>query len=138
MEKVDKETLKEICSELYEGFSQSIMLGCRKVIEVSAKYVLKDTPENKAFKKGAAERLSRLMGYCVVHEQPMDGVILIRILRESETDKEIMNALQYDYSVEYERSVNEVVYACLNFFCEIGEIAPDQMIEEVVSELEVM
>ncbi|MBR1481753.1 MAG: hypothetical protein IJ598_02160 [Ruminococcus sp.] len=126
MEKVDKQTLTEICSELYKGFSQSIILGCRKVIEVSAKYVLKDTPENEMFKKGAAERLERLMGYCIAQEQPISSTILVRILRESETDKEIMNALQYDYSVEYERSVNEVVYACLNFFCVIGEAVSEQ------------
>lgn len=124
MKKVNKKTLEKICSELYKGFSQSIILGCRKVIEVSD--VLKDTPENEMFKKGAAERLERLMGYCFAQEQPISSPILIRILRESETDKEIMNALQYDYSVEYERSVNEVVYACLNFFCVIGESVSEQ------------
>lgn len=126
MKKVNKKTLEKICREIFDGFSQSIILGCRKVIEVSAKYVLKDTPENEMFKKDAAERLSRLMGYCIAQEQPISSTILVRILRESETDKEIMNALQYDYSVEYERSVNEVVYACLNFFCEIGETVSEQ------------
>ena len=32
-----------------------------------------------------------------------------------------MNALEYDYSDEFERSVNEVLYACFKFFIEIGE-----------------
>lgn len=118
--------LSELSNEISKGFDQSIIVGCQKLIEWSSKYVMTDAPENEAFKKSAAERLSRLFGYCAVNEQPVSGHILIRILRESETDTKLMNALQYDSSEEYERSVNEVLYACLNFYCEIGDYFFDE------------
>ena len=42
-----------------------------------------------------------------------------------------MNALEYDYSDEFERSVNEVLYACFKFFIEIGEALTDEDIEDI-------
>ena len=111
---MDKKILKDVVDELSK--EHDVYGVCHKAIEVSSKYVLKDSPNNEAFKKGAEERLVRIMSYCAFEEQPFSSEIAIRILRESETNKELMAKLQYDYSVEFERSVNEVLYACLNFY----------------------
>lgn len=130
---MDKEDMKKIEGEMMKGFAQSIYVGAQKTIEISAKYVLADTLDNNAFKKGAVERLTRLIGYCAVNEQPLSSSVLIRILRESETDKDLMNALQYDFSDEFERSVNEVLYACLNYFSEMGESMTEEIGQEVIN-----
>lgn len=128
---MDKETFEVLQSEMTKGFEQSIFIGAKKMIELSAKYVLTDTPDNASFKKGAEERLVRLLAYCFTNEQPVSSTTLIRILRESETDKDLMDLLQYDCSDAFERSVNEVVYACLNFFSEIGEALTDEDIKDI-------
>lgn len=60
---MDKETLEVLQSEMTKGFEQSIFIGAKKMIELSAKYVLTDTPDNASFKKGAEERLVRLLAY---------------------------------------------------------------------------
>lgn len=130
---MDKEDMKKIEGEMIKGFAQSIYIGAQRTIEMSAKYVLNDTADNDVFKKGAVERLARLMGYCAVNEQPLSSSALIRILRESETDKNLMNALQYDFSDEFERSVNEVLYACLNYFSQIGEAMTEEIGQEVIN-----
>ncbi|MBR1481334.1 MAG: hypothetical protein IJ598_00010 [Ruminococcus sp.] len=122
---MDKETFEVLQSEMTKGFEQSIFIGAKKMIELSAKYVLTNTPDNASLKKGAEERLVRLLAYCLMNEQPVSSTALIRILRESETDKDLMDLLQYDCTDAFERSVNEVVYACLNFFSEIGEAIED-------------
>lgn len=86
---MDKETFEVLQSEMTKGFEQSIFIGAKKMIELSAKYVLTDTPNNASFKKGAEERLVRLLAYCFTNEQPVSSTTLIRILRESETDKDL-------------------------------------------------
>ena len=124
-----KETYAALKSKMTDAFEQSIFIGAKKMIELTAKYVLTDEPVNAAIKNGAEDRFVRLLGYCIVNEQPASSYALIRILHESETDKDLMNVLEYDYSDEFERSVNEVLYACLNFFSEIGEAMTNEDFE---------
>ena len=63
-----------------------------------------------------------MLEYCCLNEQPIASYILIRILKESETNKDLMNTFQYNYSNEFERSVNEVLCACLNYYEELGNV----------------
>lgn len=126
---MDKEKIKktqkkvtEIENELTNSFEHGIVNGCRKAIEVAAKYTFLESNENEKFFEAAANRLAILMGYCAFNEQPFSSEIAIRILRESETDEEMQKELQYDYSDEFQRSVNEVLCTCLNFYTEVGNI----------------
>lgn len=125
-----KEIYAALKSEMTNAFEQSIFISAKKMIELSSKYQLTDEPVNEAIKKGAEDRLVRLFGYCIVNEQPASSNALIRILHESETDKDLMNVLEYDCSDEFERSVNEVLYACLIFFSEIGKAMTDEDYEQ--------
>ena len=127
---MNKEIIEESKSDLYKGFTQSLFIGAKKIVELTAKYALPKELDNAALKKGAQDRLVRLFGYCFVNEQPPSSVAFSRILHESETDKDLMDLLQYDCSDAFERSVNEVVYACLNFFSEIGEAMADEDFEQ--------
>ncbi len=128
---MNKEIIEESKSDLYKGFTQSLFIGAKKIVELTAKYALPKELDNAALKKGAQDRLVRLFGYCFVNEQPPTSVAFSRILHESEKDKDLMNALEYDYSDEFERSVNEVLYACFKFFIEIGEALTDEDIEDI-------
>lgn len=131
MEKAKAQKLqRKLERELAKAFKQSLYTGCKKMIELAAKNVFKESSDNEQYLQAAQDRLLILYYYCAINEQPPSGTALVRILRESETDKEIMQALVYDYSDEFQRSVNEVLYACLNFYIELGDcIYPEEEVE---------
>lgn len=118
---MEKKIIKELQRELLSGFEQSVYIGCQKLIELAAKYVFTDSEKNEQYLKAAQNRLVLMFGYCAFNELPVSGTALIRILKESETDEKLMCDLQYKYSDEFQRSVNEVLYACINFYIQIGE-----------------
>lgn len=92
------------------------------LIDHAGKYVLTDSDSNLACRQEAEKRLSLMLEYCCLNEQPVASYILLRILKESETNKDLMNTFQYDYSNEFERSVNEVLCACLNYYVDLGNV----------------
>lgn len=123
--KTDKEIqaeMKKIQNELLQSFEQSMSAGCQKLIELAAEHTLSESAKKERFINAAANRLAILFGYCAFYEQPFFSNAAIRILRESETDKEMQRDLQYDANDEFERSVNEVLCACLNYYKELGNV----------------
>ena len=66
------------------------------LIDHAGKYVLTDSDANLAYRQEAEKRLSLMLEYCCLNEQPIASYILIRILKESETNKDLMNTFQYN------------------------------------------
>lgn len=115
LERQVTERLKESIAET-NTFSEI----AKTVIDIAAKYVLTDADVNLPYKQAAEERLGLMLEYCCLNEQPVAAYILIRILKQSETDKDLMSTLQYDYSDEFQHSVNLILFTILNFYNEIG------------------
>lgn len=119
---MDECTRKRIVRQLTESAAEAKTFSdmAKLLIDKAAKYVLTDSAVNLPYRQEAEKRLSLMLEYCCLNEQPVAAYILIRILKESETDKELMKVFQYDYSDEFQHSVNLFLYSILNFYNDIG------------------
>ena len=119
---VNSTNKKMIERQLSESIAEAKTFSdmAKAIVDTAAKYVLTDSAVNLSYRQEAEKRLSLMLQYCSLNEQPVAAYILIRILKESETNKELMNAFQYDYSIEFQHSVNLILNSILIFYNEIG------------------
>ena len=99
-----------MCAELPEKVNDAFLNHAERIVEVTAKYALSVTDEDKELLDAAETRIFHILRFCFIVQMIPALDMLDSLLRESEENSALSDMLFYDSTEDFELTANEIVY----------------------------
>lgn len=99
-----------MCAVLPEKVNDAFLEHAERIVEVTAKYALSVTDEDRELLDAAETRIFHILRFCFIVQMIPALDMLDSLLRESEENSALSGMLFYDNTEDFELAANEIVY----------------------------
>lgn len=99
-----------MCAVLPKKVNDAFLEQAERIVEVTAKYALSVTDEDRELLDAAETRIFHILRFCFIVQMIPALDMLDSLLRESEENSALSGMLFYDNTEDFELAANEIVY----------------------------